>query len=185
MKKKLKILIVVISFIIVIILFDTVQASIFKKSPFISWREKVENNDSYIDKGIIMDTYYCGKEKKNIEINWKLKFSSYKCPANSKNAKYVGKWIANGTQYKTIVSVDSNGQSIYADDYDKPYYLLVNNDSTYLLKLNDKSNTEESGTYQIENTQIIFSPNNNNFVWYCQLEKETLNCNSYAEKFEK
>ena len=63
--------------------------------------------------------------------------------------------------------------------------MLVNNDSTYLLKLNDKSNTEESGTYQIENKQITFSPNNNNFVWYCQLEKETLNCNSYAEKFEK
>ena len=61
MKKNLKIVLIIIITITAIIFLDTAQARLFKRSPVISWKENLE--DSWIDKGLLMDTYYCSKEK--------------------------------------------------------------------------------------------------------------------------
>ena len=79
MKKGLKIALIVLGIFVGIIILDTLQARIFKNSPIISWKEKLEG-DSYVDKGILMDTYYCVKEKDIVTVSWHLKGTKYSCP---------------------------------------------------------------------------------------------------------
>ena len=80
MKKSLKIILIVIGIIAGFILLDTLQARIFKNSPIISWKEKLDG-DSYVDKGILVDTYYCRKDDIE-EVSWHLKNSKFTCPIN-------------------------------------------------------------------------------------------------------
>lgn len=83
MKKFLKILLIVIIVIIGIIVIDTLQARLFKNSPIISWKSSLEDNDSWVDKGLLMDTYYCTKEKDIVTVNWELKTSKFTCPIDN------------------------------------------------------------------------------------------------------
>ena len=85
MKKILKITIIFFSLIFGIILIDTLQARIFKNSPIISWKNNLEDNDSYVDVGILMDTYYCTKEKDIVTINHYLKSTKFTCPIDNEN----------------------------------------------------------------------------------------------------
>jgi len=73
MKNIIKNIIPIILIIIGIILLDTIQARIFKNSPIISKRESLPDDDSYVDKGILIDTYYCTKEKDIVTVSWHLK----------------------------------------------------------------------------------------------------------------
>lgn len=80
MKKILKITTIVIIISIGIITLDTIQARILKNSPLISWKETLEDNDSWVDRGILMDTYYCTKEQDIITISWHFKTTKFTCP---------------------------------------------------------------------------------------------------------
>lgn len=71
---------IVILVIVSLIIIDTMQALFFEHSPFISWKESQNDQDSWVDRGIIIDTFYCVKEKDILKINRKLKFSKYECP---------------------------------------------------------------------------------------------------------
>ena len=63
-KNKINITLIVIGTIISIILLDTTQALLFKNSPLIGIRDEyLSDADSYVDKGILVNTYYCIKEK--------------------------------------------------------------------------------------------------------------------------
>ena len=83
--KKNKILMILLTIIITIlsiILLDTIQAVAFKNSPIISWRvEDVNDNDSYVDKGILIDTYYCVKDQDIITVIPTFKNTNYNCPS--------------------------------------------------------------------------------------------------------
>ena len=61
--KKNKFIIILLTIVITIlsiVILDTIQAIVFKNSPIISWRiEDANDSDSYVDKGILIDTYYC------------------------------------------------------------------------------------------------------------------------------
>ena len=59
--KKIIIPVTILITILSIILLDTVQAIVFKNSPIISWKEELLDEDSYVDRGILIDTYYCVK----------------------------------------------------------------------------------------------------------------------------
>ena len=59
MKKYIKISLIVLLVMISIIVLDTVIARVLKRSPIISWKDFVSDSDSYVDKGILIDTYYC------------------------------------------------------------------------------------------------------------------------------
>ncbi len=78
MKKVGKIFLIVIGTLIGIIILDTAQARIFKNSPIISWKEK-QYGDSYVDKGILMDTYYCFEDTDIVNVSWHLKGSNFSC----------------------------------------------------------------------------------------------------------
>lgn len=86
MKKFLKIILIVAGVLLGIILLDTLQARLFKNSPIISWKESLEG-DSYVDKGIVMNTYYCVKDQDIVTVSWHFKNSKFSCPIYSDNKK--------------------------------------------------------------------------------------------------
>lgn len=83
MKKYLKIILIIIIVLMSIILLDSIQARILKNSPIISWKEKLADNDSWVDKGLIIDTYYCTKEKDIVTVSWKFKRNKFTCPIDN------------------------------------------------------------------------------------------------------
>lgn len=126
--KKNKILVIFITFIITIlgvILLDTFQAIIFKNSPFISWKENLADNDSWVDKGILIDTYYCTKEKDIINFSWHFKTSKFTCPIDNvdelNEAFGVSMVIKDGTLTRTgatIIITDISGKgNVYGSEY--------------------------------------------------------------------
>lgn len=97
MKKTFRITLVIIVFVIGLILLDTLQARIFKNSPFISWKESFKDEDSYVYKGILMDTYYCVTEKDMVEVSWHLKTTNFTC-FKITTSETDGGWY-NGASY--------------------------------------------------------------------------------------
>ena len=117
MKKIIKIFIITIITIISIILLDTIQARILKNSPFISWKENLADNDSWVDKGILIDTYYCTKEKDIITISWHFKNDKFTCPIDNvievTELEGISMTIKEGTLTKsgaTIIITDLSGK---------------------------------------------------------------------------
>lgn len=79
-KGKIKNILVVLCVIFGLILIDTFQAIIFKNSPLVSWEEELSDVDSYVDRGIFIDVYYCVKEGDIVTVSWKFKGSKFTCP---------------------------------------------------------------------------------------------------------
>ena len=75
MKKYLKKIFIVLGFIILVIFLDTIQALIFNNSPIIRIRIQNEGNLTFIDYGLLVDTYHCKNNKKDTV----LKGFSYSC----------------------------------------------------------------------------------------------------------
>ena len=122
MKKIIKILLIIFSLLFIIILIDTFQARIFKNSPIISIKKELSNSDSWIDKGIFIDTYYCVKEKDIITVSWHFKGSKYVCPIyDVDNNNYqingisgVSMEIKDGTLTRdgaTVIITDTSGKN--------------------------------------------------------------------------
>lgn len=101
MKKFIKIGLLIFLLIILIIIADTFQAVVFKNSPIISF--KYNNNDSWVEKGILVDTYYCVKEQDIITVYVESKFSKFSCPLNNVETE-------NNYSNKKIIKI---GNSIY------------------------------------------------------------------------
>lgn len=100
MRKSIKVIIIIISILFGIILLDTIQARIFKNSPFISWKEELEDNDSWVYKGILIDTYYCVEEKDMVTVSWHFKNSKFTCPIDNESINY--------NDYKKTSTLKSN-----------------------------------------------------------------------------
>ncbi len=80
--KKNRLLLIFLTIIITlvsIILFDTLQAIIFRNSPIISWEDEQFDEDSYVDRGILIDTYYC-VEDDVVTVIPTFKTTNYGCP---------------------------------------------------------------------------------------------------------
>ena len=85
--KKNKFIIILLTIVITIlsiVILDTIQAIVFKNSPIISWRiEDANDSDSYVDKGILIDTYYCDYCVSDdvITVIPTFKNTNYNCPS--------------------------------------------------------------------------------------------------------
>lgn len=125
MKKKIKNSIIIISVIIIMILLDTIQAIIFKNSPVLSLRDIYKDNTSYVDRGILINTYYCVQEQDIVTVSWHFKTAKYSCPIDNvfelNEAKGVSMSIKEGTltnSSATIIIKDiSNKDHIYGNEY--------------------------------------------------------------------
>lgn len=91
MNKKIKITLITILIIISLIIVDTIQARLFKHSPLISWKQTLEDHDSWVDKGLIIDTYYCTKEQDIITVSWHFKLTKFTCPIDNKDSVKINK----------------------------------------------------------------------------------------------
>lgn len=129
MEKIIRNLLIIFSLLFIIILIDTLQARIFKNSPIISVKKEVLDSDSWVDKGIIIDTYYCVKEKDIVTVSWHFKGSKYACPIyNVDDNIYdisgisgVSMEIKEGTLTRdgaTIIITDTSGKNYtYGEEY--------------------------------------------------------------------
>ena len=131
MKNTIKNIITIILIIIGIILLDTIQARIFKNSPIISKRESLPDNDSYVDKGILVNTYYCTEEKDIVTVSWHSKKSKFTCPIDNvykieneykvENIDGITMTIKEGTLTNTsatiIITDTTNNENIYGSYY--------------------------------------------------------------------
>lgn len=126
MKKFIKIIISIIIILITIILLDTLQARIFKTSPFISYKVTLEDNDSWVDKGLIMDTFYCTKDSDIVTISWHFKNTKYTCPIdnnkiiNPEVIPFITMTIKEGTLTRTgatIIITDKSGKNNTYGEY--------------------------------------------------------------------
>lgn len=91
MKKFLKIILIVTIVLFCIILLDSIQARIFRHSPIISWKEQLADSDSWVDRGLIIDTYYCTKEKDIVNVSWKFKGNKFTCPIDNEKNNGISK----------------------------------------------------------------------------------------------
>jgi hypothetical protein len=81
MNKISKIILIIIIIFIGFVIVDTIQARIFNHSPFLSIRyNNLADEDSYVDRGILIDTYYCVKEKDMAKVEWHFKGNNFTCP---------------------------------------------------------------------------------------------------------
>ena len=174
MKKIMKILLIIIVVLISIIILDSLQARIFKHSPFISWKEELADDDSWVDKGLLIDTYYCTKEKDIITVYWKLKGNKFTCPidneilnAISENDKKLISLLKNKMIEENILN-ESNLESfdilsIYEYGYyrNKPNKKYIEFDFKYTCK--DKSKNCITKTSTMFST--ISSDKEYNIIW--------------------
>ncbi len=81
MRKAINFFLIIVVVIVGIILLDTIQARLFKRSSIISIRDSsLLDDDSYVDRGILINTYYCVKEKDIVKVVWHFKTSAFDCP---------------------------------------------------------------------------------------------------------
>lgn len=94
--------------------------------------------------------------------------------------KVAGDYVADGTQYR-YSSVDANGNPIYSD-VSKPYYLYLEEDSTFSLELPSSVIT---GKYILDEDRISLVDDNELVLARCAYEEDGLHCDTYASFFEK
>ena len=86
MKKGLKISLIVLGVLVGIIAIDTLQAKIFDNSPLLKIRDNL-NGIGYIDKGILVNHYYCNNNEK--VTTWKgIKFACSEIEQNKEETKF-------------------------------------------------------------------------------------------------
>ena len=125
MNKYIRLSLIVLLVVIVAILIVTVQARIFKNSPVISFKSNLSDSDSYVDKGIILDTYYCTKDRDIVTVSWHFKTSKFTCSVDNVNdldeVDGVSMVIKEGTLKRdraTIVITDTSGKNYtYGEEY--------------------------------------------------------------------
>lgn len=76
-------ILIIVGILVGVVLLDTLQARIFNNSPIISWKEELEDDDSYVDRGILIDTYYCIKEKDIVTVSFHIKGNKFACPIDN------------------------------------------------------------------------------------------------------
>ncbi len=163
MKKSVKIILIIIGVLFGLIILDTIQARLFKNSPLLSSKKLLENN-SYVDRGILMDTYYCKMSNDSFVVDWYFKFNKFACPIYDNNdSKSIFKTSDNiislsikentltNKGLTIIIENKSNDKYIYGNSYYLEYY---ENDKWNIM--NQTSNTLEAyglkPNQKIENT---------------------------------
>ena len=152
-----------------IILIDTVQAIIFKNSSVISFNEELEDGGSWVDKGILIDTYYCIEDKEIITVSLHFKGSKFICHIDNESVKYddykkISGLKSNNVDVNTLVRFDG---ILYGRSYSMIDYVGGNKsigiidkliDYEYVPKLNGETNSND-----LVNA-LVFDKTNNTIV---------------------
>lgn len=96
MKKIIKTIIIIITIILILISLDTIVAKITKNSPIIHVSSNKKDGNSWVDRGIIIDTYYCVAKQDIITVHQYIKGTKFTCPKLEKTvSKIVDKTLDN------------------------------------------------------------------------------------------
>lgn len=134
-----------------IVLLDTIQARIFKHSPIISWKEELPDDDSWVDRGIIIDTYYCTREKDIQTVSWQLKNSKFTCPVDNIQIK---KFI--NYDFSITESSNTKHEKIFAFNYENNDFYYGNTNFELSLYENDAKNVKYNIETSLKNGLITF-----------------------------
>lgn len=195
MKKSLKVILIVLITIFILILLDMFQAIIFKKSSIIHIRNnELQDKDSYVDKGILVDTYYC-IDYDVIYVKNVSKFSKYTCPIKDdyyKENEYV--------KMKDVEFIPKDSKTAYMNCVDTTELIKYNGtlygqycglieiasplklegkidkliDSEYVPKLDGETNAEKylnTSVYDVSNESLILAYTND-FRLFVKVEIE-------------
>ena len=142
MKKYTKIILIIIISLFSLIIIDSLQAKIFKRSPFISYKVDLDSG-SYVDKSFIIDTYYCVKEQDIITVSWHFKNSKFSCPKYSSNEKQEKFLI--GHTFNDNRTIHFTFDIPYKDSFISDAFLTNEIELKYFLKNLDYIDTLNDG----------------------------------------
>lgn len=124
MKKSIKIVVIILCIMLGCIILDTCQAYILKNSPIISHKENL-GGDNYVARGILVDTYYCSEDEKQVTVNVLFKNSKFVCPVNEQDNNHQlddeqNKYekLDKDTILNKINSIVENGPTSSSNPYD-------------------------------------------------------------------
>ena len=87
-KNKVKnIVITLVLFLLVFVIGDTIVALALHKSPILSWKTTYLGSESYVKRGLFIDSFYCLEENSKITLTQKIKLSGYNCPGTASKKK--------------------------------------------------------------------------------------------------
>ena len=149
----MKKIILILIFIIVLLLLDNIQALLFNNSPIIKIRTYLDNN-SYVDKGLFVNTYYCY----NSDSASNIKGTKYECVKEREidNMKVV----INNKEYDVILEDNDIIKLL-------PLKVSMNelNGNEYYYYL-DKSIRSNSNNYDIKKGDIMLYQDNCIVIFY-------------------
>ena len=172
MNRWLKTVLIIICFLICFIIADSIQARIFKHSPIISWKE--EFLDSWVDKGLIIDTYYCVKEKDIITVYWKFKGNKFTCPIYNEDKTEVSKQdkdliiLLKNKMIEENILIESNLESFdILSIYEYGYYNNIPNKKyiEFDFRYTCKDKSEDCITKSSKMFSTISSDKDYNVIW--------------------
>lgn len=168
MKKQLKLLIIIFFILSGIIVLDTLQAIIFKHSTLIKFEEELEDN-SLVDKGILLNVYYCKNEEDRITIHFKSKLSKFSCQSENMHIinelnTYIKKLSYSNYEYNYDIEIRDYKYKYEGTKYDNHYkgiYKSLDTEIEYQIE-NDRC-------YDINTKDEIFNVHNNVNIGYIYL----------------
>lgn len=115
MKKVLKIILITLLVIFILLILDTIQARIFHHSPIISFKKTM--GESYVDKGIFMDTYYCVQENDKVTVSYHSKHSKFACPVVAQEKTFLAQVLEVKSTYIMVKPNEDTEEIKSADKF--------------------------------------------------------------------
>ena len=137
MKKIIKIVIVIIIAIVCSLFLDTLFACVFDHSPLIHLKDKQSDSDSWVDKGLFVDTYYCTKESDIITVYQHFKGTKFECPIDNENTFEI-KEIVDKTLEQDNFTCAQALEKFYEDDDNEYYFSCIKGSYIVVIYTNDK-----------------------------------------------
>lgn len=150
MKKIYSLLTIILCLIVV----DTFIAIIFTRSPIIHTRVQELDNDSYVDKGLIIDTFYCTKEKDIQDVSYYIKGHKYSCPVDNEEEVLTEYKIVDKMAEDPTMACAQALEEFYRDDTYKYLFNCIKSDLVVVIY---PDGTEIPIKKALENKEITIS----------------------------
>lgn len=135
MKKIIKYITIIAIVLVSLIVLDTLSAVAFNNSTIIHKTYQELDEDSWVDKGLIIDTYYCTKETDIIEVSHHIKGHKFSCPVDNIEEQ-VGEYkIIDKVLEESMMCAEA--LELFYQDEEYSYYFSCMKSSNIIVKYND------------------------------------------------
>lgn len=165
------IFLIILTIIIAFLVGDTCCAIGFKRNPLVSWKVAYLSGDSFIYKGLFMDTFYCVNDKNEATVVQKFKLSKFDCQdlekKNDKTNKQVKDIRDTSKDMKDFKC--SNATELFFEDNKNEYYLECTNSSYVIVTYTN--NKKENVKVALEQGKITIKDLDEYGIKYNTVEK--------------